>query len=424
MMRKPQQASGKPDWALIALYLVMITLGWLNIFAVEHNSEYKGLFDLSKSFGKQLMFISIAIVLGILILMIDAKFYSTFGYAIYGAILLTLLLVLVFGREVAGSKSWIRFGSFALQPAEFAKFATGLALAKYLGDVTTSFNKNMRTRLISFAIVGLPALLILAQNDTGSAMVFSVFALVLYREGFPGYWLLLAVYIGIIFVLALIMNVNLLIGILVGIAVILAILMYKNKQAVLICIVGAIISSGVVGSVSYVFENVLQPHQRDRFMVLFDNSIDPRGIGWNLNQSKTAIGSGGFSGKGFLNGTQTKFDYVPEQNTDFIFCTVGEEHGWIGSLVLITLFVTLLLRIVFIAERQRTKFSRIYAYSVASIIFFHFAINISMTIGLFPVVGIPLPFFSYGGSSLIAFTVMLFILIKLDSHRIYEIDHS
>lgn len=424
MMRKPQQASGKFDFGLIMLYLTLITVGWLNIYAVEHNAEYKGLFDLSKSFGKQLMFMAIAIVLGIIILMIDAKFYSSFGYIIYGAVMLTLLLVLFFGKEIAGSKSWIRFGSFALQPSEFAKFATGLALAKYLGDVSTSFNKNMRTRLISFAIIGLPALLILAQNDTGSAMVFSVFALVLYREGLPGYWLLLAVYLGIIFVLALVMNITLLIGIIVGIAVILSILLFKNKRIVLICISGAILSSGLIGSVNYVFENILKQHQRDRFMVLFDNTIDPRGIGWNLNQSKTAIGSGGFMGKGFLNGTQTKFDYVPEQNTDFIFCTVGEEHGWVGSLVLVGLFMSLLLRIVFIAERQRNKFSRIYAYSVASIIFFHFSINISMTIGLFPVVGIPLPFFSYGGSSLLAFTTMLFILIKLDSHRIYEIDHS
>jgi len=328
-----------------------------------------------------------------------------------------LIAVLFVGKEIAGSRSWFQIGSFSLQPSEFAKFATCLALAKYLSTINVDMRK-FKTKFISSFIIIFTALLILLQHDTGSALVFFSLILVLFREGLSGSLLMISVVIAILFILALLINKFILIGVLAIIAV-LVYLLNSDVRKKLTWIIGAfIIASAYIYSVNYAFENVLEPHQKKRINVLIGKEKDIRGAGYNIHQSKIAIGSGGFTGKGFLKGTQTKFDFVPEQSTDFIFCTIGEEWGYIGSFTLIILFVGLLVRLIFLAERQRSKFSRIYGYCVASILFFHFAVNIGMTIGLFPVIGIPLPFISYGGSSLWGFTILLFIFIKLDSIRL------
>jgi rod shape determining protein RodA len=325
--------------------------------------------------------------------------------------------VLFLGRDVAGSKSWFRFGDFGVQPAEFAKFATNMALAKYLSTLGVRFQDN-KTKMICIGIILLPLLLILLENETGVALVFFAFAIVLYREGLSGTLFLFGFLAATLFILTLLVQKNIL---LICLAVVagLILLIARNRKMVLPVLAGLAASAAVIFSVDYVFNHVLEPHQKKRIEVLLGKDTDLKGAGYNVNQSLIAIGSGGLSGKGFLHGTQTKFDFVPEQSTDFIFCTVGEEWGFLGSVVVIGLFLVLLMRIVFIAERQKSQYTRIYAYGVASIIFFHMMVNIGMTIGLMPVIGIPLPFFSYGGSSLWSFTVLLFILIKLDSYRFY-----
>lgn len=328
-----------------------------------------------------------------------------------------LVSVLLFGKEIAGSRSWFQIGSFSLQPSEFAKFATSLALAKYLSKIDINFNR-FSPKFVSATIIILPALLILLQHDTGSAMVFSALILVLYREGLSGNLLLLGVATAVLFILALIINKFILIGLLAA-NVVLIYFLYKNLRRKLFLLIGVfIVAAAYIYSVDYAFENILESHQKKRINVLIGKETDIRGAGYNVHQSKIAIGSGGATGKGFLKGTQTKFDFVPEQSTDFIFCTIGEEWGFLGSFIIIFLFVGLLVRLIFVAERQRSKFSRVYGYAVASIIFFHFAVNIAMTIGLFPVIGIPLPFISYGGSSLWGFTILLFIFIRQDAVRL------
>jgi rod shape determining protein RodA len=317
---------------------------------------------------------------------------------------------------VKGSYGWIDIGSFKLQPAEFAKFATNMALAKYLSTLGIRM-QNLRTKVISALLIGVPMMIILLQNDTGSALVFVSFIFVLYREGLSGNVLLLGFFAVVLFVLSLLVKKAVLFGIIAAIALIFYFLVRKTRKNIAIIIAGASIAAGIVFSVDYIYNNVLQQHQRTRIDVLLGKELDLKGAGYNVNQSKIAIGSGGWAGKGFLQGTQTKFDFVPEQSTDFIFCTVGEEWGFIGSVVVIGLFLTLLIRIIIIAERQRSQYTRIYGYGVASILFFHLMINIGMTIGLAPVIGIPLPFFSYGGSSLWSFTILLFVFIKLDAYR-------
>jgi rod shape determining protein RodA len=392
-------------------------MGWLNIYAAVYNEEHQSIFDLSQSYGKQTLWIGGAVVLALMILVIDGKFYAAFSYAIYAVFLLLLLSTFLFSRDVKGSFGWIDIGAFKLQPAEFAKFATSMALAKYLSTLDIRM-QDARTKFVSTLIIGVPAIIILLQNDTGSALVFASFIFVLYREGLSGNILLMALVSVALFVLALLVKYTTLIGILVGIAILFALLVRKNKRNLIVIASGAIIAIGMVYSVDYVYNEVLQAHQRTRIDVLLGKEVDLKGAGYNVNQSKIAIGSGGLFGKGFLQGTQTKYDFVPEQSTDFIFCTVGEEWGFMGSFVVIGLFMALLARIIFVAERQRSQYSRIYGYGVASIIFFHLMINIGMTIGLAPVIGIPLPFFSYGGSSLWSFTILLFIFIKLDSYRL------
>jgi len=417
-LRRDDDISVRLDWTTILLFVALVTLGWLNIFAAIYDeTANQTIWDLSLSSGRQLMFIAAAAVIVLMIIIIDMRFYETFAYLFYGLILVLLFLIPFIGKEVGGNKAWIGIGSFGVQPSEFAKFITALAVAKFIGSVGFRMD-NLRNQAILFALIGVPIILIQLQKDTGTALVFTSFVLVFYREGMSPFLLIVGVCAAMIFVLTLLVPNPLYLHAAVAILLILLISFGKKKlKRIAILVVGALLISGVIVSVDYVVNNVLKPHQQNRVKVLVNPDIDPLGVGWNVTQSKIAIGSGGFKGKGFLKGTQTKFDFVPKQSTDFIFCTIGEEFGWIGSLVVIGLFVALLLRVIFLSERQKSRFARAYGYSVACILFFHFAINIGMTVGLFPVIGIPLPFFSYGGSSLWGFTILLFVLLKLDAHR-------
>jgi rod shape determining protein RodA len=417
-LTREDNISGRLDWVALLLFLVLITLGELNIFASVYDDTVRPhLWDLSLSSGRQLLFIVACLVIILAINILDMRFYETFAYVIYGVLLFLLVLVPVIGKEVGGNKAWLGIGSFGVQPSEFAKFATALAVAKYIGSVGFRMD-NFRNQLVLFAIIGLPIGLILLQKDTGTALVFFSFILVFFREGMSPFLIIVGLCAATIFILTLLVPHQLYLHIAIGIILIGLIALGKKKvRRIVTLTIGAIIISGVIESVDYVFTNVLKQHQQNRVKALINPDADPLGFGWNVTQSKIAIGSGRFLGKGFLQGTQTKFDFVPEQSTDFIFCTIGEEQGWLGSFITITLFIALLLRIIFLAERQKSRFSRAYGYCVASIFFFHFAINIGMTIGLFPVIGIPLPFFSYGGSSLWGFTILLFVLLKLDAHR-------
>jgi rod shape determining protein RodA len=404
------------DWITVGIYMALVLLGWLNIYAVTYN-EGQSIIDTNLNSFRQMLFIVGSFMIIAIIMIIDRQFYETFAYVIFGAVLLLLLMVPIIGKEVGGNKSWIGIGAFSLQPSEFAKVATALAVAKFVGTIGFRMD-NIRNQVALFAIIGAPIMLILLQKDYGSAMVFLVFLVVFYREGMSPFLLLTGIGAAIIFILTLLVKNH---WILYGsIIFVWAIVMYMNRRKrikrLIVITAGALLLSFTISSVGFVFQHLEEHHQR-RIVSMLNPDADPLGYGWNVTQSKIAIGSGGFFGKGFLQGTQTKFDFVPEQSTDFIFCTIGEENGWIGSLFTITLFIALMFRVIFLAERQKHRFARAYGYSVACIFFFHFAVNIGMTIGLFPVIGIPLPFFSYGGSSLWGFTVLLFILIKLDAHR-------
>lgn len=417
-MRNEVNISNNMDWVTVLIYMGLVLLGWVNIFAAVYDeTAQQNIFDLSLNSGRQLIFIAASFIIILLILIVDMRFYETFAYIIFGLILFVLVLVPIIGKEVGGNKAWLGIGSFGVQPSEFAKFATALAVAKFIGSVGFRM-ENLRNQIMLFIMIGVPMALILLQKDTGTALVFTVFVLVFFREGMSPFLLIVGVAAAFIFIITLLVEQQVYLYIGIGIILILAILAGKRKfKRVAILTVGALVIIGMMESVDYVITDVLKPHQQNRVKALINPDADPLGYGWNVTQSKIAIGSGGFFGKGFLKGTQTKFDFVPEQSTDFIFCTIGEEHGWVGSLFVVSLFIALLLRIVFLAERQKNRFARSYGYAVASIFFFHFAVNIGMTIGLFPVIGIPLPFFSYGGSALWGFTVLLFILLKLDSHR-------
>lgn len=416
-MREKNSLLKNVDWWLVTLYFALCTLGWLSVYAAVYNPEHASIFDMGQRYGKQALWIGTSVVLIFIILMIDMKFFTSFAYVIYGATILLLIAVLIMGKEVAGSKSWIQIGSIALQPAEFAKFATSLALAKYLSSMQLDL-KDVKQIIKAGIIIFAPAAFIFLQNDTGSALVYFAFILVLYREGFSGNFLIFGLLLALLFILTLIVGkLTMLIAIAI-IAFLLFLLMKKVRKNIFTLLAIIVLVGGFVFSIDYAFENILQAHQRSRIEVLLGKKIDNRGAGYNVHQSLIAIGSGGLSGKGFLQGTQTKYNFVPEQSTDFIFCTVGEEWGFMGTAILVILFVFLLIRIIIVAERQRSSFSRIYGYGVASILFFHFSINIAMTIGLAPVIGIPLPFFSYGGSSLWSFTILLFIFIKMDSYRL------
>lgn len=409
--------TGKLDWLTVLVYAVMVLLGWLNIYAAVYDEAVNpSLFDMSLNSGRQLMFIlaSVIIILGILI--VDVRFYEATAYLLYGIMLFLMILVLLVGKEVGGNKAWLGIGSFGIQPSEFAKFATALAIAKFIGSVNFKMNL-LKHQVILFVLIGIPMFIILAQKDTGTALVFTSFVIVFFREGLSPVIPAAGIAVAVIFILTLLVKEIYLYAGIAALWLIFILVGKKKFKRISWITLAALIMAGVIQSVDYVITNVLKPHQQNRIRALINPEADPLGYGWNVTQSKIAIGSGGFAGKGFLEGTLTKFDFVPEQSTDFIFCTIGEEHGWLGSLVVIGLFVFLLLRLIYIAERQRNRFARAYGYSVVSIFFFHFAVNIGMTIGLFPVIGIPLPFFSYGGSALWGFTALLFIMLKIDAHR-------
>lgn len=420
----------KIDWLSILLYFLLVGIGWINIYSASVTNASTGFLDMSELYGKQLVFIITSIFLIILILSIEAKFYERFSSIIYIAGLLSLMGLLIFGKNVNGATSWYAVGSFTIQPSEFAKATTVLALAKFLSDIQTNIY-NFKHQLIAFAIILAPPLLIMLQPDAGSAMVYMAFFFVMYREGLP------AIYLWVGFILILLFIITLKLGYIITIIATLIIGLacvfiffrkkLKRQRRTSLAISSLVIAIGFILAVNYIFYNVFQQHHRDRFTLVLGLEKDPvkleqmrKTFGFNTNQSEIAIGSGGFFGKGWLKGTRTRGDFVPEQDTDYIFTTVGEEWGFLGSFIVILLFVVLLLRILSRAEQQKNKFSRVYGYSVAAILFFHFAINIGMVIGLFPTVGIPLPFFSYGGSGLWGFTILLFIFIKLDANRINE----
>ena len=458
------------DKITVLLFLLMMIMGWFNIYAAVYNEEHKEILDFSQRYGKQFIWIVAAVVLAIIVVVIDNRFYLFFSWGVYGVLVSLLILVLFFGREVNGARSWFQLGSLSLQPSEFAKFATALALASYLNNHKEELTK-LKVILPATGIILLPALLTAKQPDMGSTIVFFSFFFVLYREGMSPYIFVSGLLMVILFFLTLLMDNVLLELILVGLAffltwfvtrkpklslaglgimiiiggilfaldhfviksigneniIIITIILaglafayyiYQKKAAGILVIYLFLLGSVLyINTVDFAFNNLLKPHQRERVEIMLGFKSDPHGTGYNLNQSLISIGSGGFNGKGYLQGTQTKFKFVPAQSTDFIFCTVGEEWGFIGSFVIVGLYLSLLLRLIQLAERQRSVFSRIYGYGVVSVLFTHFFINIGMTIGLVPVIGIPLPFFSYGGSSLWGFTILLFIFLRLDASR-------
>ncbi|GAB4294416.1 MAG: rod shape-determining protein RodA [Marinilabiliales bacterium] len=484
------------DWVTVVLYLVLVAIGWINIYAASYQPEHSSIIDLSQRYGKQLLWIAMAFLLIIAIMIIDSSFYSYFAYPIYGFIILLLISVLIFGKEINGARAWFEIGSFKLQPSELAKFATCLALAKYLSSDNLNISKvNIFWILLSiflfplglyfyikrknnfqlapaFLIIFLPVMLIVLQNDVGSAIIYFALFLVLFREGLSPMFMIIAFIMILLFFATLIYPVYYIVYVATALSFIIFYLIRRKLKEIIsavvlisfftfisylilkligdkldfyyLIIISFVISGPIIifyayrykirqlyliyfillgsfifsVSVHYIYNDVLEDHQKNRIAILLGLKEDPKGVGYNVNQSKIAIGSGGFAGKGFLKGTQTKFDFVPEQTTDFIFCTVGEEWGFIGTGLVLFLFAFFLIRLIFIAERQRSKFSRIYGYGVVSIFFFHIVINIGMTIGLMPVIGIPLPFFSYGGSSLWSFTLLLFIFLRLDANRL------
>ncbi|WP_296686101.1 rod shape-determining protein RodA [Flavobacterium sp.] len=409
---KNQSITNNIDWSCVIIYSVLVLLGWLNIYSSSLSS-------MEGTSEKQFIFIALTIPLIFVVLFVDGKFYEKYASIIFGISLLSLIGLFAFGKTIAGQRCWYGFGSFTLQPSEFAKAATALALAKYLSD--TQINLKYTNRQIqALAIVFLPVLLILPQPDPGSALIYSAFFLVLYREGLPSWYIWTGFSAILLFVLTLILQPQYVI--LLALLVIVFVY-YKSRLADRNIVLSGILFTLITGfvlSVNYVFTHVFKQHHRDRFNILLGKTVDMKGIGYNTNQSEIAIGSGGFFGKGFLEGTQTKGGFVPEQHTDYIFTTVGEEWGFLGSLIVITLFVVLLLRIIYLAERQKTKFSRVYGYCVAGILFIHFFVNIAMVVGIFPTIGVPLPFFSYGGSGLWGFTILLFIFLKMDANKVNE----
>lgn len=404
------------DWISILIYLILVGFGWANIYSASLGSDPSSFFDLSQPYGKQALFIALSILLIIIVLSVEAKFYQRFSSVIYIISLLSLAGLFVFGKTISGATSWYSFGSFGVQPSEFAKFATSLALAKYLSDIQTNI-RRLSHQVKAFVIIALPALIIIPQPDPGSALVYASFFFPLYREGLSGFYLVTGLSAVAVFILTLLVGP---IWVTVGVIVIALLIFFRKRKKrpgrILISLF-AICAIGLSFSVNYIFNNVFEQRHRDRFNIVLGKEVDSRGIGYNTNQSEIAIGSGGWLGKGWTEGTQTKGHFVPEQHTDYIFSTVGEEWGFAGSAAVVILFVLLLLRLLQLAERQRSQFNRVYGYSLIGILFIHFLVNIGMVVGVFPTVGIPLPFFSYGGSALWGFTILLFIFIKLDSDR-------
>lgn len=419
---KNQSVTSNIDWISILIYIALVIMGWLNIYSSSLSTvtESNTIFDFTQIYGKQFLFILFTIPLIFIVLSVEAKFYEKFSIVIFAVALLSLLGLFAFGKTIAGQRCWYAIGSFTLQPSEFAKAATALALAKYLSDVQVNL-KDLNRQIQALLIIFLPVLLILPQPDPGSALIFSVFFIVLFREGLPGWYLMTGFIAIVVFILTLAIG-NPFIVIAIA-AVGLLINHFRSRFVDRNIILSAILLVGMSGlsfSVDYVFSNVFKQHHRDRFNILLGKEVDMKGVGYNTNQSEIAIGSGGFFGKGYLEGTQTKGGFVPEQHTDYIFTTVGEEWGFLGSIFVIGLFAGLILRIIYLAERQKTKFSRVYGYCVAGILFIHFFVNIAMVVGVFPTIGVPLPFFSYGGSGLWGFTILLFIFLKMDANKVNE----
>ncbi len=468
------------DWITLLIYVIMVVSGAISIYAATYDFDHASMFSFSEFSGKQFMWIGISFVVGFSMMLIDKRLYEAYAYPIYGIMLLLLVVTIFIAPDINGSRSWIVLGPISLQPAEFAKFATALALAKIFSAYNFVLNKSFSNYLKCAFVIGIPILLILLQKETGSALVYFSFIFVLYREGMSGFVLFIGLCAITFFVVIIKFTETMILGITAGMfsvfvmimliivgmlfiycksyfmgrnvgltylisgfvvyilslleipvngyiyfgIIFLATLIYlmisifkEDAKKILVVISFTTGSILFLFSVNYIFENSLKDYQQKRIKVALGIEEDPRGVGYNVNQSKIAIGSGGFNGKGFLNGTQTKLKYVPEQHTDFIFCTIGEEQGFLGTTAVLILFLGLILRIIIIAERQRTAFARVYAYCVASIFMMHLIINVGMVIGLCPVIGIPLPFFSYGGSSLLGFTILLFILLCLDAYR-------
>lgn len=469
-MNRRNELIKNTDWFSILLYIVLVFMGWLSIYAAVYNEGHSHIFDLSQEYGKQLVWIGIAFTTGFFIMLTDSKFFTAFSFGIYALVISSLIAVLLFGMEFKGARSWFSIAGVRFQPAEFGKFATCLAIANVMSRHNFHIMR-IKNLIILGIILAIPMGLIILQNDTGSALVYSSFIFVFYREGLHGSIPLLCFITIVIFIFTLLYPPLFVISLIIGGGLITFLYYRQNKQEfyfLLLYIIGgffllkliawligysisdeklliiAFFFTSIIG-IYFIYKrkmryillvllaawmclgaslgvteafNHLQPHQQARINTSLGIENDKMGAGYNVNQSKIAIGSGGISGKGFLQGTQTKFNFVPEQSTDFIFCTVGEEWGFLGTTTVIGLFLLFILRIIALAERQRSNFSRIYGYGVASILFFHVAVNIGMTIGLVPVIGIPLPFFSYGGSSLLAFTILVFIFFRLDANRL------
>ncbi len=416
-MAKHESITGKIDWFTVLLYALLVSIGWMAIYSAVYTDEQPSLFNTSLNSGKQFQWMIASAIIAFVILIIDSRFYITFSYPIYALLLLFVLSVMFIGTEVKGQQNWIRLGSFSMQPSELAKFAVALAISKYLSGLNVDIRK-WRDKWKAFAIIGIPMIIVTVQGDAGSAVMFLAFSLVLFRDGLEPYFLIVGSSVIALSVLSLIIPKLTLVALLFGVAAVVIYFSRRNRK-ISLAIAGIwIVASLYVFSVDFAFNKILKSHQRDRINVLLGKEVE-RGKDWNIRQSIIAIGSGGVTGKGYLQGTQTKLKFVPEQSTDFIFSSIGEEFGFIGSLVIIGLFVSLFFRLLYLSERQRSKFSRMYGYCVTSILFFHFLVNVGMAIGIAPVIGIPLPFISYGGSSLLSFTVLLFIFIRLDTQR-YE----
>lgn len=404
----------KFDWVTILIFMALVGIGWINIYSASYNDASTSFFNFSQIYTKQLIWISLSLVLITFILAVEAKFYERFSSVIYIISILSLLGLFVLGKNVNGATSWYFLGGFSIQPSEFAKAATALALAKYVSDIQTDlrvFNDQIKALILIF----LPAIIIVPQPDPGSALVYVALIFPLYREGLHYIYLLLGFIVAALFVVTLAFGVP---WVSAGILLIAVFVFLKNKKRKPNLFKYGIIVAACIGfsvSVNFIFENVLEQRHRDRFNIVLGKEVDTKDIGYNTNQSEIAIGSGGWTGKGWLQGTQTKGKFVPEQDTDYIFSTVGEEWGFLGSSLVVLLFLALIIRVLVLSERQKSQFSRVYGYSVASILFFHFFINIGMVSGLLPTIGIPLPFFSYGGSGLWGFTILLFIFIRLDA---------
>ena len=415
---KNQSVGNRIDYISILLYIALVIMGWMTIYSASLPLEETSIFDISQIYGRQMLFIGLTIPLIFIILFTDAKIFERLSFVFYGLGII-LLGLFVFGVTKKGQTNWYQFGGFGFQPSEFVKTATALLLAKYLSysQINLKYTKH---QIIGLAIVFIPVLLILMQPDAGSAMIFISLIFVLNREGLPSWYFFSGIIAIALFFLSLVIEPIYLIGIVFVIMVIHYIFNRKISRNPIVYGLLYLVMAGFAFSVSYVYDSVLEPHQKDRINVLIGDDVDMKREGYNLNQSMIAIGSGGLIGKGYLEGTQTKGGFVPEQHTDYIFTTVGEEWGFVGSITVILLFVALFLRIIYLAENQKTKFSRVYGYCVATYLFTHFFVNIAMLIKLFPTIGVPLPFFSYGGSSLWAFTILLFIFIKLDANKVNE----